>query len=113
MARPDRFPKDPEQPIYYKLHEALRTGRIRGYFSETLITLEGIQNKDRPEVLGSTRLESNMSSTGPNNITLNLTVKQDRKPLHPEVSRRVPGRAGSWHAWSKGTASRRLNTGCG
>jgi len=89
VARPERFPKDPEQPIYYKLHEALRTGRIRGYFSETLITLEGIQNKDRPQVLGSTRLESHTSSTGPNNITLNFTVKQDRKPLHPEISRRV------------------------
>ncbi len=31
---------------------AMRAGRIRGFFSETVITLEGIKNVDRADVLG-------------------------------------------------------------
>jgi hypothetical protein len=53
------------------------------------VTLEGIENKDRVDVLGSTRLERKMSSAGGNTITLTLTVQQDRKPLHPEFPKRI------------------------
>jgi hypothetical protein len=57
-ARPERHPKDPARADFQKVHEALKTGRLRGYFSQTLVTLEGIEKKDRPEVFGSTRLET-------------------------------------------------------
>lgn len=88
-ARPERSPKDPDQSVYVRVHDGLSAGRLKGYFSETLVTLEGIQKKDRVAVLGSTRLERQMSSTGKNTITLSLTVQQDRKPLHPEFPRRI------------------------
>lgn len=88
-ARPKRFPKDPRQAEYVKVHDALAAGTITGYFSETLVTLEGIENKDRVEVLGSTRLESKMRATDENTITIDLSVQQDRKPLPPEFPRRI------------------------
>jgi hypothetical protein len=88
-ARPERHPKDPARADFQKVHEALKTGRLRGYFSQTLVTLEGIEKKDRPEVFGSTRLETQSSSTGKNTINLTIAVKQDRKPRHRELSRRI------------------------
>ena len=86
-TRPERYPKDKLQPAYLKVHRALRTGAIKGYFSQTLITLEGVQNDDRVDVLGSTRLETRSYSTGPNAISLSIGVRQDQRPIHPEHAR--------------------------
>lgn len=55
-ARPERHPKDPAQANFQKVHEALRTGRLRGFVSETVVTLEGIKRADRARVFGSTYL---------------------------------------------------------
>lgn len=68
---------------------AMRAGRIRGFFSETVITLEGIKNVDRADVLGRTRMVSDASSTGTNNITLTVGVRHARSPLDPRSSARV------------------------
>ena len=72
-----------------KVRAAIETGRIRGFFCETLVTLEGIQKKDRSEVLGSTRLNTQMNSTAPNTMTLNIGVVQDRKPLDPQLTNKI------------------------
>jgi hypothetical protein len=88
-ARPQRFPKDIRRTQYAKVHCALASGAIRGFFSETLVTLEGIENKDRCRVLGTTRLDRKAQDTGKSEITISLRVMQDREPLHPEVSRRL------------------------
>jgi hypothetical protein len=88
-ARPERFPKDPRQAEYIKVHDLLAAGTLKGYFSETLVTLEAIENKDRIDVLGSTRIDSETRATGENTISISLSVKQDRKPLPPEFSRRI------------------------
>lgn len=69
-----------------KVRAAIEAGRVQGFFCETLVTLEGIENKDRSDVLGSTRLQSQTTSTAPNTFTLNIGVLQDRKPLHPEFT---------------------------
>jgi len=53
-VRPERFPKDPRQPDYRKVHDALRRGSIQGFFCETLVIIEGIQRKQRAATLGST-----------------------------------------------------------
>ena len=68
---------------------ALRAGRIQGFFSETLLTLEGIENKNRWEVLGRTRVVSETSSTGENTIRLSVGIRQDRDPLNCRFSARV------------------------
>ena len=88
-ARPERHPRDPRQPEFIKVHDAIKAGRLAGYFSETLVTLEGIENKDRIDVLGGTKLEQQIRSTDQNTINMNLKVQQDRKPLHPEHFARI------------------------
>jgi hypothetical protein len=67
----------------------MRAGRIRGFFSETVITLEGIKNVDRADVLGSARVVSDASSTGKNNVTLTAGIRHVRNPLDPRSSARV------------------------
>ena len=68
---------------------AMQAGRIRGFFSETVITLEGIKNVDRADVLGRTRVVSDASSTGKNNVTLTVGIRHVRNPLDPRSSARV------------------------
>jgi hypothetical protein len=88
-ARPDRHPKDLRRTHYERVHAALLAGTLKGYFSETLVTLEGIENKDRVNVLGSTRLQSHARETGKNQVTITLSVMQDRNPLPLEFLKRI------------------------
>lgn len=55
-ARPERHPKDPLRSDYDKVNAALKSGYLRGFVSETVITLEGVQRSDRARVFGSTHL---------------------------------------------------------
>ena len=93
-VRPERFPKDPRQPVYLKVHAALRRGSIQGFFCETLVIIEGIQKKDRVATLGSTALQSErqpetMTPAGTTAIPITLKVEQQRQPLHPEMVARL------------------------
>jgi hypothetical protein len=72
-----------------RVRAAIEAGHVQGFFCETLVTLEGIQKKDRGNMLGSTRLHSQMASTAPNTIAINIGVLQDRKPLDPAFSNMV------------------------
>ncbi len=71
------------------IRKAVREGRIVGFFSETVLTLEGIQRKDRADVLGQTRVVTSAESTGKNTARLTIAVRHRRKPLDPEFSGRV------------------------
>ena len=72
----------------------MKAGTLKGYFSGTIATLEGIEKKDRTSVLGGTRVKSQMShkvdeATAQETININMTTEQDRKPLHEEQQRRI------------------------
>ena len=56
-CRPERFHKDPKQPIYQKVHDALKVGTIQGVYSVTLLTIEAIKTADRAKVMAGARLE--------------------------------------------------------
>lgn len=47
IVLPDKFPKDPRCSNFLKIQASARDGRIRGYISETVATLEGIKKIDR------------------------------------------------------------------
>ena len=49
VASPDNFPKDPLNPDYRKIREAINDGRIKAFLSETIFTLEAINRKDRKQ----------------------------------------------------------------
>lgn len=107
-CRPERFPKDPSQPLMIKIHEAIKNGHIEGFYSVTMLTIEGIMRTDRAEVFANTRLERRPEATtvtknsdlpdeirklvgdaDVETIPLTLQAKQPRKPLHPEVIARM------------------------
>ena len=94
-ARPVRFPKDPNQPHYIRVNEALVAGTLKGHFSETLISLEGIQKKDRANVFKSTHLRQKSAeklSSGDSAIRIDFRVIVEqlaRQPLHQETSARI------------------------
>jgi hypothetical protein len=67
----------------------IRAGQIQGFFSETIVTLEGIKNIDRSEILGRARVLSDSSSTGVDRVTITIGVHHFRNPLEPRSSARV------------------------
>ncbi len=57
-CRPERFPKDPRQDLLGRVNGALRNGAIEGFYSVTMLTLEGIMKKDRAAVFASSSITS-------------------------------------------------------
>lgn len=94
-ARPERCARDLLHPDYLKVHQAIVAGKIDGFFSETIINLEGIQKADRSAVLGSTMMSQSEQiiehpETGDTVIAVTLAVEEPlRKALHPEVVARI------------------------
>lgn len=94
-TRPERSARDPLQPDYLKVHEAVVAGRINGFFSETIISLEGIRKVDRAAVLGNTTLTQSEQITedpaaGVTVVQVTLLADQPlRTLLHPEVVERI------------------------
>ena len=67
----------------------IQAGHIQGFFSATLIALEGINNKDRPGVLGKTEVASEVSSSDRHTINIAIGTRHFRKPLDARFSARV------------------------
>ena len=72
-----------------KVRDGLQADIIEGFFSEGLVAIEGIENEDRAEVLGRTRLERRVEDCDKNRITLTLAVQHHRNPLHPKFLARI------------------------
>jgi Protein of unknown function (DUF2934) len=71
-----------------KINRSLKVGGVRGYLSDTIVTLESIKNKDRTAVLAGTNLTFQSQPgkhTAPSVISIDMTIgmRQSRKPLHP------------------------------
>jgi hypothetical protein len=96
-VRPERFPKDPRQSEYIQVQQALASGRIQGFISETLFSLEGMQRLERAGVFGGTTTvthesEAAVETASGNGTAIQITIQvqqPDRKPLHPEMARRI------------------------
>lgn len=107
-CRPERFPKDARQPGLAKIRDALVRGELAGFYSVTMLTIEGIMKKDRAEFFGSTRtvltesvgvtknadlpeaIRQKVGSADLETIKVNMQVDQPaREGLHPEVIARM------------------------
>ena len=94
-ASPERCDRDPLHADYVKVHQAVVDGRIEGFFSETIITLEGIQKANRAAVLGSTTMtQSEQITEHPETdetvVATTFTVSDPlRQPLHSQVAARI------------------------
>lgn len=91
----ERRPDDLYKPEHIKVHEALRRGRIQGFFSDTIATLEGVQKKDRTRVYGTLTRRHIQSrtvdlATGDHVIRVRSWVEYpERKPLHDKTLDRL------------------------
>lgn len=75
VCRPDLSSRNPNQHLFYKVHEAVKDKRIQGAFSETLLTIEGIKNIDRIDVFGNTtfaRVEEDVTQLRKENLEENV-----------------------------------------
>ncbi|WP_448166824.1 hypothetical protein [Burkholderia ambifaria] len=66
---------------YAAVVSALGVGRIKGYFSQTYRSLEGIQKKDRANVLAKTNVVSRSTSPGKQTANIAIEVHNYRPPL--------------------------------
>jgi hypothetical protein len=76
-------------PSAAAVRAAIQAGQVQGFFSETLVTLEGIKNTDRVDVLGKTRVFSESSSSGENRIELTVGVRHFRNSPDFQFCERV------------------------
>ena len=109
VCRPARFPKDRRQPLMRTVHDALTKGRIEGFYSVTMLTIEGMMRKDRADVFAGTRtvmqpetteltknvdlpdaVREKLGAADVETVRLEISVEQpERKSLHPEIAARV------------------------
>lgn len=109
VCRPTRHPKDPKQPLMQEIHNALVNRKILGFFSVTMLTIEGIKKEDRAKVFAGTQFVTKYSRTNtakkidlPDSIrqrggSANATIisneyqvtQPDRGPLHAETIART------------------------
>lgn len=113
-CRPERIPKYPHPSLRQKVHDALANGQIEGFYSETILTIEGIMNQDRAQMFAGTRtvmqpearqitrnadlpdaIRETVGSEDLETIVMEHQVEQPgRKPLHPEVVARMKAAKG-------------------
>jgi hypothetical protein len=73
------------RPNSFKVRAALEAGLVRGFYCETLVALEGVRRKERPEVLSRTRPVSQSSSTGKYKINMIVGIEHYRPLLNPAL----------------------------
>ena len=110
VCRPERPPNNCRQMLpMRKVHDALTQGGIEGFYSVTMLTIEGMMRKDRAGVFAGTRtvmqpetteltknvdlpdaVRETVGAADLETIRLETPVEQpDRKPLRPEPAARI------------------------
>lgn len=91
---PARSCRDASLPELQKIHDALKNGAMKGYLSETLATLEGVQNAQRGAYFSSVmpKVKAVPEALPGGGIKIGLTIGADddlHPGLHPIVARWV------------------------
>jgi hypothetical protein len=66
------LPESSDKMYYKTILKAIESETIKGYFSDTFVTLEGVMKNQRPEIFGSRKISSYASSDNPHTINLNI-----------------------------------------
>jgi hypothetical protein len=89
VVRPAKYPQDPSRQEFADLHEAIKNGRLLGFISETIITLEGIGKDQRATVFGTTGLQKRNTQISDDTFEITLTTEQPaRAPIHIKQAER-------------------------
>jgi hypothetical protein len=89
VVDPDRQADEADYAAYQAVHAAVKTGHIRGFFSEVVVTLDAIGRKAKAGVLGAARFVSETTSAGPNEITISLGPRWKLVDIDPRILARV------------------------
>jgi hypothetical protein len=89
VVDPDQQFGAADHAAYQAVHAAVKIGKIRGFFSEVLVTLDAIGRKAKAEVLGAARFASEATSTGPNQITITLGPRWKRVDIDRRILARI------------------------
>ncbi|MFG1225658.1 hypothetical protein [Xanthobacter wiegelii] len=82
VVDPSVFAKDPRLPEFQKIHAAIGDGRIEARVSETLATLEGIQNAQRGLYFSAAKADVSVSEEELGNGEIKLSIKVEAGSLH-------------------------------
>jgi hypothetical protein len=74
--------EDKEKIYYEKILRVIKSNIITGYFSDTFITLEGIQRINRAEIIGSRKISSSSSTSSNSTNTINIAVGASMRESH-------------------------------
>lgn len=69
--------------VYQAIHNAIESGSIKGYYSDTYLTLEAIEKDDRRAVLGSRHIASRWTTVD-GVAKLTIGAKMDRAPINKQ-----------------------------
>ena len=94
VVDPDQEASAADHAAYQAVHVAIESGHIRGFFSETVVTLDAIGRKAKAEVLGAARFVSETTSTGPNQITIALGPRWKHVDIDPRILARIEAARG-------------------
>src|SRR5271166_2652708 len=91
VVTPDLCAGDRNQAACQAVHEALRSGQIRGFFSEAVVALDALGREDKVDVVGGARIERETWSTGARAVTISIAARWDRTPIHPQFMELLQG----------------------
>lgn len=68
---------------------AVVDGRIRGFFGEAVVALDALGGSEKVDALGATRIVSETTSTGPNQITISIGPRWRCPAINPQFLDRI------------------------
>ena len=84
VVRPYRYDGEGDHAAYVVVHDALRAGQIKGYFSEAVVTLDGIGRPDKVDMVGAGRVVSESRATGRYSVELTVGRKWPAKAINQQ-----------------------------
>lgn len=88
VTKPEVYAKDPYTQAMATIHDMIKGGKVVGYISDTMITLEGVKRANRASVFGGSRVLSQITHSGDTSY-INMKLEQpDRQPVHAKQKER-------------------------
>jgi hypothetical protein len=84
VVRPWRYDGEGDHAAYVAVHQALKGGQIRGYFSEAVVALDGIERWDKVDMVSAGRVVSESRATGRYSAQLSVGRRWPAKPINPQ-----------------------------
>ena len=88
VTKPERYAKGPDTQAMATIHELIKAGKVIGFMSDTMITLEGVTKADRASVFGGSRVLSQITHSGDTTYIGMKLEQPDRKAVNAKQKER-------------------------